>query len=55
MIWGVIVGTYSSIYIAAPFLIFTGVSTGGQTDRAKAAATPRQRGPDGSEVAWRLP
>jgi preprotein translocase subunit SecF len=39
MIWGVIVGTYSSIYIAAPFLIFTGVSTGGQTDRTKAAAT----------------
>ena len=33
MIWGVIVGTYSSIYIAAPFLIFTGVRTGGQTDR----------------------
>jgi preprotein translocase subunit SecF len=39
MIWGVIVGTYSSIYIAAPFLIFTGVSTGGQVDRAKTAAT----------------
>ena len=44
MIWGVIVGTYSSIYIAAPFLIFTGVSTGGQTDRAK-AATPEAARP----------
>ena len=45
MIWGVIVGTYSSIYIAAPFLIFTGVSTGGQTDRAKAGATPEAARP----------
>ena len=50
MIWGVIVGTYSSIYIAAPFLIFTGVSTGGQTDRAKAAATPEAARPDGSRL-----
>jgi preprotein translocase subunit SecF len=45
MIWGVIVGTYSSIYIAAPFLIFTGVSTGGQTDRAKTTATPEAARP----------
>jgi preprotein translocase subunit SecF len=45
MIWGVIVGTYSSIYIAAPFLIFTGVSTGGQIDRVKTAATPEAARP----------
>ena len=36
MIWGVIVGTYSSIYIAAPFLIFTGRQHRRQTDRTKA-------------------
>jgi len=39
MLWGVVVGTYSSIYIAAPFLIFTGVSTSAtQTDDQKARA-----------------
>ena len=30
MIWGVVVGTYSSIFIAAPILIFLNVRSGGQ-------------------------
>ena len=39
MLWGVVVGTYSSIYIAAPFLIFTGVTTSAtQTDEQKQRA-----------------
>ena len=39
MLWGVVVGTYSSIYIAAPFLIFTGVTTPAtQTDEQKQRA-----------------
>jgi preprotein translocase SecF subunit len=39
MLWGVVVGTYSSIYIAAPFLIFTGVTTTAtQTEEQKARA-----------------
>jgi preprotein translocase subunit SecF len=39
MLWGVVVGTYSSIYIAAPFLIFTGVTTAGAaSDEQKARA-----------------
>ncbi|MGH6719412.1 MAG: protein translocase subunit SecF, partial [Alphaproteobacteria bacterium] len=39
MIWGVIVGTYSSIYIAAPVLLYTGVRRGGAATESK-AATP---------------
>jgi preprotein translocase subunit SecF len=41
MIWGVIVGTYSSIFIAAPLLIVLGLGdrhrsgAGGGTDAAK--------------------
>jgi preprotein translocase subunit SecF len=39
MLWGVVVGTYSSIYIAAPFLILTGVTTSAtQTDEQKQRA-----------------
>ena len=39
MLWGVVVGTYSSIYIAAPFLIFTGVTTAAtQSDEQKQRA-----------------
>ncbi len=38
------VGTYSSIFIAAPILIYLGVKTGGGSDKdeptAKAAKTP---------------
>lgn len=40
MIWGVIVGTYSSIYIAAPVLLYTGVrrNIGAPKDEAPAGA-----------------
>ncbi len=38
MLWGVVVGTYSSIYIAAPFLIFTGVTSSSMSEEAKAKA-----------------
>lgn len=40
MIFGVIVGTYSSIFIAAPVLIYLGLKTGGDTanERAEVAA-----------------
>ncbi|HMT14888.1 MAG TPA: protein translocase subunit SecF [Aestuariivirga sp.] len=44
MIWGVLVGTYSSIFVAAPVLILTGSSRMSQpVDAARAAAVP-QRG-----------
>jgi preprotein translocase SecF subunit len=36
MIWGVIVGTYSSIFVAAPLLLLTGV----KRDWTNPAATP---------------
>ncbi len=38
MIWGVVVGTYSSIFIAAPVLIFLGARIGTTTDDGKAEA-----------------
>ncbi len=37
MIWGVIVGTYSSVYIAAPVLLYTGVRSGRVASEAKGA------------------
>ncbi len=43
MIWGVLVGTYSSIFIASPVLILLGTnreSVGGKVKEAKASARP---------------
>jgi preprotein translocase SecF subunit len=41
MLWGVVVGTYSSIFIASPVLILLGTTRDWSVDRAKAAkATP---------------
>ncbi len=40
MIWGVIVGTYSSIYIAAPVLLYTGVRRGAAEPKPAAPASP---------------
>lgn len=42
MIWGVIIGTYSSIFVAAPLLIVLGLATkhrGGEADTASAEGT----------------
>lgn len=39
MIWGVVVGTYSSIFIAAPALLYLGVKRDWSEDAAKKAAT----------------
>jgi preprotein translocase subunit SecF len=49
MIFGVIVGTYSSIFIAAPVLIYLGLKTGGDTahERAEAAAAEKVAGKAG--------
>lgn len=46
MIFGVVVGTYSSIFIAAPVLIYLGLKTGGDIahDRAEAAAADKLAG-----------
>ena len=38
MIWGVIVGTYSSVYIAAPVLLYTGVRRASAAEEPKAPA-----------------
>ena len=40
MLFGVLVGTYSSVFIAAPFLILIGVKRDWSADKAKAAAGP---------------
>jgi preprotein translocase subunit SecF len=37
MIWGVVVGTYSSIFIASPVLILLGTTRDGATAKAAAA------------------
>jgi preprotein translocase SecF subunit len=41
MIWGVVVGTYSSFFIAAPVLLLLGTSRDSQRAEAKAAAAAR--------------
>ena len=41
MIWGVFVGTYSSLYIAAPFLLLTGVKRDWSGGDAKPAAAAK--------------
>ena len=46
MLFGVLVGTYSSVFIAAPFLILIGVKRDWSADKAKVAAgsaVPRPR------------
>lgn len=35
MIWGVLVGTYSSIFVASPLLLVLGVGKGRQAEKAK--------------------
>ena len=40
MIWGVLIGTYSSIFVAAPLLLATGVKRDWSTSATPAAATP---------------
>jgi preprotein translocase SecF subunit len=40
MLWGLVVGTYSSVFIAAPILIYLGLKQGAEV----ASATPLERG-----------
>jgi preprotein translocase subunit SecF len=40
MLWGIVVGTYSSVYIAAPVLLYTGVRRGGPGPAEDAGTTP---------------
>ena len=40
MMWGVVVGTYSSIFIAAPFLVFLGLRPGSREDETEEGAKP---------------
>jgi len=43
MIWGVIVGTYSSIFVAAPILITMGMTPGARaSDKSDAAEADKQ-------------
>jgi preprotein translocase subunit SecF len=41
MIWGVIIGTYSSFFIATPILLLLGTPRDAQKAEAKAAAAAR--------------
>jgi preprotein translocase subunit SecF len=43
MIFGVVVGTYSSIFIAAPVLIYLGLKTSGDTANEKAEAAAAEK------------
>ena len=45
MTWGVVVGTYSSIFIAAPILLFFGLKT-----REKAEKQVEEKRSDGASV-----
>ena len=38
MIWGVVIGTYSSVFVASPFLLVTGVKR--DWSKQAVAATP---------------
>ena len=40
MIWGVVVGTYSSVFIASPMLMRTGVKRDWEKQADPALATP---------------
>lgn len=40
MIWGVVIGTYSTIYIATPVLFYLNLRTVGEKEKAEAAAQP---------------
>ena len=40
MIWGILVGTYSSIFIAAPFLIYLGLRPASREDETEEGAKP---------------
>jgi len=44
MMWGVLVGTYSSVYIAAPVLLYTGLRRGGTGPTEGAVAPPALAG-----------
>ncbi len=48
MTWGVIVGTYSSVFIAAPILLFFGLKT--RTDAAEAEKKDKEKRTDGAVV-----
>ncbi len=52
MLFGIVVGTYSSIFIAAPILIYLGVKVGTETsaeaERAEARVEKGRRGPSES-------
>jgi len=48
MAWGVIVGTYSTIFVAAPILLMLGLKTRGEVERSD--ATPPERRTDGAAV-----
>ena len=44
MLWGLIVGTYSSVYVAMPVLIYFNLRTGKEAEEAEAASQPEQMG-----------
>ncbi|MFZ1425931.1 MAG: protein translocase subunit SecF [Geminicoccaceae bacterium] len=43
MIWGVVIGTYSTIYIATPILYYLNLRTAGEKEKAEAAAQSAAR------------
>jgi preprotein translocase subunit SecF len=47
MLWGIVIGTYSSLFIAAPLLYYIrpGRKTRGEEEEGKALAAGAQRGP----------
>lgn len=49
MSWGVLVGTYSSIFVAAPILIFFGLKTRSDAEKEEKAAKDEERS-DGAQV-----
>jgi len=51
MLWGVVVGTYSSLFIAAPMLYYIRPKRGGAKDEEPAAAKPAQSRPAAREAA----
>ena len=51
MIWGVVVGTYSSIFIAAPALIFLGVHRGAKVSTAPGGAGAERTTPKDNKPA----
>src|SRR4029453_6655471 len=49
MVIGIVVGTYSSIFVAAPILLFLDHRCGGGTQGAKSSGKPGKPGPQGGK------